>query len=244
MTSVVEEGTPKTLLDAVQEVCKMSGVIAPTTLDTPDRNTIRAILAIKQALNLIWYKAKWDWRWRWWTMELSAGQMWYELPADYHAAGSTVGINKAASSLTFWPYEKLLEIYPNIRNMPPSFGNVDTEQEAVDANYDGNPQLWTIKGGYLGLWAPPAQDFIDSTSPYIVAGYYGQHIPPYDAADELGLPMDLMPALENMALGMFHHYREWPDWKITYDNGLGMLQDAVARSRQAYWENSQLIDGE
>lgn len=244
MPSVIEQGTPKTLLDAVQEACRMSGVIAPSTLDNPDRNTTRAILAVKQALNLIWYKNRWDWRWQWATFEMVEGQMWYDLPAGFHAAGATLGINKLASPLTFVAYEMLVEQYPEIRNLPPAFGNADTEQEAVDAGYNSSPDAWTIKGGYLGLWYPPSQSFIDRTSTHVIVGYYAQHVAPTANDDEIGVPVDLYPALENLTLGRFQQYREWPDWKVTYQIGLDQLDQAVARARQVYWETSQLMPRE
>lgn len=242
MPSVVELGTPRTLLAAVQEVCKMSGVVAPATLDSsPDRNTTRAILSVLHALNLIWYKSRWDWRYRWATITMAAGQMWYDLPVDFHAAGSTIGIHKLASTIDFLPYEQMLARWPNIRNLPAPFGNAQTEQEAVDAACNGTPVAWTTKGGYLGLWSPPAQSFIDMTSSQLILGYYAQFIAPVAGDDEVLVPVDLYPALDNLALGKFHQYREWPDWKTTYQDGLAMLGDAVARSRQVYWENSQLM---
>lgn len=241
MAGVVEVGTPRTLLEAVQNACSMGGVNEPATLVSPNRNTARAILAAKEALNRIWYATRWDWRWRWAVHNLVAGQMWYELPADYHAAGSTIGMHKAARGLTFKPYEWLLDTYPMIRALPPAFGDSQLVDEDIAADYSGNPMFWTNKGGYLGLWYPPSQDFIDATSSKIIAGYYANLIQPEGDGDELGIPVELYPAHENIMLGIFFHYREWPDWRITEDAGMAMLHKAVMAHRRVYWETSQLM---
>ena len=242
MAVVLEAGTPRTYLEAVQYICQMSGVNPPDTLDSPDRNTIRAMLAVKQALNTVWYKhARWPWRWRWSIIEMLADQMWYELPAAFNNAGCTVGVHKTVGSLTYKPYEWLVEQCPFIRSLPPEFGDEDTEAEVIDANYSGVPNYWTIQGGYLGLWYPPSQDFIDATAVKLIVGHYTNLIDPVAGSDELGLPMDILPAHENIALGIFGRYREWPDWKVTMEIGYSQLNDAMARARRAGWESSQLM---
>ena len=241
MAVVQEYGTPRTYLQAVQLVCQMTGVVEPQTLAGADRNTIRAMLAVKSALNTVWYAhSRWPWRWRWSIIEAVAGQMWYELPLGYSASGSTLGLHKTTGSLTFKPYEWLAENVPYIRNLPPEYGDEDTEAETVAAEYNGVPAIWTIQGGYIGLWYPPSQDFIDATSSKLIIGYYRDLIEPAEDEDEMGLPVDLLPAHENISLATFHRYREIPDWKVTMEIGMGQLAKCVAMARRVFLESAQI----
>lgn len=241
MAGVVEVGAPRTLLSSVQDICGMSGISRPATIVSPDRNTVQAILACQQALNTIWYKTRWDWRFVWWRLEMVADQMWYDVPLDFDAAGSVFGVHRSSSPIGFLPWEEMIENFPAIRNLPPAFATVDTDLEAVDSACSGMTEHWTIKGGYVGLWQPPSAGFIEQSSPSLVGGYYRKLLMPYGEGDEIEIPMDLYPAHDNLALGIFKQYKEHPDWKVTKQAGEQMLAEAVARQRRVYWESAQLM---
>jgi hypothetical protein len=241
MASVVEEGTPRTFLAAVQDCMRNCGMETPGSLLSPDRNVSRAMFAVNSSLNEIWYRKRWDWRFTWWPLPIEAGVMWYEVPRGFSATGSRFGVHKIGLSMPFRDYEWLISMYPYIRNMPTPFGFDSMEDEIAEASYSGTPTCWVTKGGYVGLWPPPSQDFIDQTSSTMIGTYYRNFIDLVDGADELGLSVDLEPAHSAMSLGVLQHYKEWPDWKITKDIGQTLLAQAVARSRQMHDSESQLL---
>jgi hypothetical protein len=102
------------------------------------------------------------------------------------------------------------------------------------------PNFWTVKAGYVGLWVPPSAAFIEQSSPSLVGGYYRKMFMPTADGDELGLPLDLMPAHDNLALGIFKQYKDQPDSKLAKNEGESLLMEAVARQRRVYWETAQL----
>jgi hypothetical protein len=200
--------------------------------------------AVKVALNEIWYKTKWDWRYKWWSIDVENNVMWYEPPDDFEVSGAHFGVKDRTFDITFMTWEKLTRKWPYIRHVPVEHGDITSVTEAAQADYQGAPYYWTIKGGYVGFWPVPDTDFITATSARIIGGYYADITMPYEDSDELGIPMPLYPAHEFMTSAYFKQAMEWSDFAITEQRGRGLLFEAVKRQREVYLEESQLMPEE
>jgi len=239
--AVVETYPPRTFLDAVKLAMQGCGYPAPGTLTGADRNTARAMEAVKVALNEIFHATQWDWRFNWWSLTMLDNQMWYEPPADFSVPGAQFGMKDRTFDVRFMSWEQLSLKWPYVRHVPAPFGNATLAAEAVQSTYQGSPYYWTIKGGYVGLWPVPNDDSIEVDGTILIGGYYATHMTVYEDGDELDIPSELYPAHEFLTSAYFKQALEWGDFKITEDRGRGLLVQAVRRHRRKYLTESQLM---
>jgi len=231
MVVVGSTGNERTLLQAVVRVMNNSGKGTIISVASPTRHVTMAINAVQDARDDIFYKKLWQWRLEHFEIDLAVGQMWYELPGDYHKMASPLSMNRADKMITYMSYDNLLKAWPFLRSFPPGSGVGDAStvaQFAAQTDTLGEPDNYTIwQQDYLGFMRVPDTDFVADEGSLFA--HYWKDAPILTSDnDDIGLPRELWSAHDLLASSRMKKGLEQSDWRDEKIEGLRLLDERVA----------------
>lgn len=220
----------RTYLQSVQRLLMEIGEQKVVTLAQPTVRVENAMNAVEAARDEVWYDTMWPFRRGHFEVELVASQMWYELPEDYHKLASFVSRNNRDFAIDYVTYDKLLEVYPELRLFPPGSGigsTISVLQAVQQTTNFGTPLLCADWSGYIALMPVPDADFVALER--TLYAHYWRHAPALSGdGDYLGLPRNLWDACHHLALSRFKKVLEYSDWEADRLVGQRMLAKAAA----------------
>lgn len=234
MTVVQQTPGTRTYLEAVKRIVAACGQNEPATLSSPSLTVRRAMRAVEDARDQIYYKARWKFRRDFFPVDLVANQMWYELPEDFDDFASGISVNDVTPPLAFIEWERLLQEYPWLRSYPPGAGIMDLtlvlQLSAQDQAF-GIPSVYTQWGlDYVGLMRIPDADYVDAQVK-LVGSYWRSPASLVSDSDSIDLSRDLWKCHTMLAQASLKEALEFKDWRDDEALGQQFLRDAVAGSR-------------
>ncbi len=224
----------RTFLAAVQKVLLETGNPDPGTLTGAPRHVMRAMEAVRDALEEVWYAAEWTWRINHFRIELVENKMWYPLPDDFGSILGPISIFGEDELCKPYAYEKLLEEYPQLRAFPEESAVADTTTDTqllTLTDYFGTPTRFVIAGEEMGLFKIPDADCVADVISVAPAYYRGSPDLVGDT-DQLMIGRAIYRAHHKIALGLFKQYAEMSDWKEDLIIGRDWLDTEVMRHRR------------
>lgn len=229
-------GTGQTYLEAVNGLLMSTGKGKLISLVSPSRHTELAMKAVTHGRDVIFYKKLWQWRREHLAIDLVAGQMWYELPVDYHKMASPLSLNRPDKMVAFVNYDDMLIRWPFLRSFPPGSGVADVTSAIQLSNQTdtyGTPDTYTIwHQDYLGLMRIPDADFVEEEDARIFGHYWKQAPILTSDNDQLGIPREMMGAHELLSSSHYKKALEFGDWASEKSEGLQLLAERTGDYRE------------
>ena len=230
---VVGAGNPeRTFLQAVNRALDAIGENNVGGLANPTDRMNKAMRAVQDARDDIFYKKKWEWRREHLQINIVALQMWYELPADYHDMASHVSMNRTDKVIGFVRYDDMMLKYPNLRSFPPGAGVGGLEsltQLTAQTESFGVPTEYTVwQRDYIGLMPIPDADFITAEGSNLYAHYWRQASTLTVDNDDIGLDRELWGCHDLLAAAYMKKKTGYADWVDDKADGLRILNERAS----------------
>ena len=214
MTVVSTTASTRTFLEAVNRALSAIGESDVATLLNPTTRVRAAMRYVNDARDEVFYRTLWEWRRAHMRVELVADTMWYDLPQDYHKMATGLSMNQKAGPLELVTYEKLIELYPDLRAFPPGSGVASLasiSQLNEQAQNFGAPMRYCTVDGYLGLVPIPDEDFVEQEG-YLYASYWRQAGALTSDNDDIGVSRQLYGVVDDLAAAGLKKNLEFDDW--------------------------------
>lgn len=232
MTVVGSTSGERTYLDAVNRLLAMIGESEVGTLGSPTRRINNAMRGVSDARDEIYYRKLWEFRRGYMEVPLVASTMWYELPTDYCEMAQFMSRNTNTAVIPFVSFDRMCNMYPEIRLFPPGSGVGSTASAAQAAGQTANfgtSAYYTIWNGYLGLFPVPDADFV-ALEKTLYGTYWKQATALVSDNDIIDLPRNLWLAHHSLALASFKKYMEYPDWQADKADGMRLLSEQASNA--------------
>lgn len=228
MTVVGTTGVQRTFLQAVARIIGEIGEQKPVTLMSPTLRIENAMSAVEGARDECFYKTMWAFRRAIMRVDLVASQMWYAVPTDYHKLASFFSRNDPNYKVAYVTYDRMLDLYPEMRLFPPGTGVADIStaiQAAGQTLSFGAPSMCTDWNGYVGLMPVPDAAFV-ALEGALYAHYWRHALALTSDNDDIDLPRQLWEAHHHLALSRLKKVLEYADWEADRLVGQRMLSEA------------------
>lgn len=191
-----------TLLSLVSRVRRE---VTKETLATLTNDAVNNIIVdnLNDAVEDIYFRAKWSWAKVTGALTLVAAQSDYTLPADFHSMATEVEIGTT-----------------KLREVDAEDWTRYTYTNVTGVTASGQPVLYMIDRTFIRFWPTPNSDFI-TTVPTISLLYYRRPSKRLtitnDSANAFDLPSEFQEAIARYAIGRLKIFRQFDDYKIDMD---------------------------
>jgi len=227
MVTVASSAVERTFLQAVNKAFDGIGENPLLTLvgGGVTKRGRQAMSAVELARDEIYYHTMWKFRRDFFRIDLATNTMWYELPADFQKMATGISRNVGGTpDMTKVSYEKLCDMYPDIRAFPPgtTVSNLATLGQLTAQDNFGEPEVYCTELGYVGLMLIPDADFVELEGSLYAS--YWKHAPQLlSDHDDIGLPRNLWQAHQHLSVGYLKKTLEYSDWATDKTMGINSL---------------------
>lgn len=193
-------------------VSRVRREVTKETLATLTNDAVNNVIVdnLNDAVDDIYFRAKWSWAKTAGNLVLVAGTSEYTLPSNFHRMATEVEIGTTKLQEVD-AEEWTRKTYTNVTGVTAS----------------GQPVVYMIDRAFIKFWPVPNTDFI-ALVPTITMLYYRRPSTRLaiatDSDNAFDLPMEFQEALVRYAVARLKIFRQYDDWKIDMDRYEEILQ--------------------
>jgi hypothetical protein len=191
-----------TLLSLVSRVRREVTKETLVTLNDDATNNL-IVDNLNDAVDDIYFRAKWSWAKSLGNIVLVAGQSEYTLPANFHRMASEVEIGVV-----------------KLREVDAEEWTRYTYQSPSGISTSGQPVLYMVERGFIKFWPCPNADYIAQV-PTVPLLFYRRPSTRLtltnDSANAFDLPYEFVEAIVRYAIARLKIFRQFDDYKIDMD---------------------------
>lgn len=235
MSSLTSAYDNRTLLQIVNEILNGIGENSASSVSESRAVTTKAVYAVNDALQEIWGRAQWEFRRDWHSFDLSAGNSYYAMPANYREMGSDLWFYKGTPHpIPQISYEEMMQRFPAMTAVPPGeFSITWYNYDASAYRSRGEPRYFAVvyagSQEYLFIQPTPSTDFVGEVTGKAAFNYFTSAPDMVENADETPLPRALWTAHKFLALAYLKQAMEHQDWQVDEARAERYIQRELAR---------------